>query len=375
MRPPAGLAARLWLAFGLVVITGGATLVTVAGLMGPRLFREHLRQVSDVPAGVGEHVEQAYASANVVALAGAALAALLASAVASLLIARRLRRPITALATAAGQVADGRYGARMPPPRLGPEFDRVTAAFNQMSGRLQEVEATRRRLLADLAHEMRTPVATIEAYLDAAADGVEVPGEDPALVLRRQTARLRRLAEDLGAVGRAEELAVETHPVPPARLVTAAVNAARAAFDDKRVTLRARCQPDLPQVAADPERIEQVLGNLLDNALRHTPAGGTVTVTCCADDRGVRLSVSDTGEGIDAAHLPHLFERFYRADPARRRDHDGSGIGLAIVRAIALAHGGRVEAHSPGPGHGARFTVTLPATEPSPTAEGAFIKP
>jgi signal transduction histidine kinase len=251
---------------------------------------------------------------------------------------------------------------RIPSPGIGTEFDRLADAFNQMATQLQAVEDSRRRMLADLAHEMRTPLATIEAYLDAAADGVEVAGEDPARVLRTQTARLRRLTEDLRAVSRAEEPPTDRRPVTPAALVTAAVSAAQPRYAAKGVALYHQCDAALPLVSADPDRMAQVLANLLENALRHTPPGGRVSISAYARDRAVVLAVSDSGAGIPADQLPQLFERFYRADAARDRERGGSGIGLAIVRAVVVAHGGRVDAASPGAGGGATFTVTLPTT-------------
>jgi signal transduction histidine kinase len=182
-------------------------------------------------------------------------------------------------------------------------------------------------------------------------------------VLRTQTGRLRRLAEDVASVSRAEVHQLDLHPEPaaPGDLVRDAVAAARPRYAAKGVALVERVEPDPPPVRVDRQRIGQVLGNLLDNALRHTPAGGTVTVTVAGTPAGVRLVVADTGEGIPAADLAHVFERFYRVDAARDRAHGGSGIGLAIVRALVHEHGGRVTAASDGPGSGATFTVTLPA--------------
>jgi signal transduction histidine kinase len=355
-----GLAGRLLVALGLVVAVGAVTFGLVAAVAGPPIFRTHLGHVSGVPPEVSGHVEQAYASAYATSLGVALPAALAVAAVVSLLIARRLARPVAALATVAGQVADGQYQARAASPRLGTEFDRLATAFNQMAARLAAIEEVRRRMLADLAHEMRTPVATIVAYLDAAADGVAVPGEDPDQVLRSQAERLRRLAEDLGSISRAEELPLDRRPVCPAALVSAAADGARRAYAGKGVVLHARCDAGLPEVSVDPDRIAQVLANLLDNALRHTAPGGEVRLTACAAARAVTLAVHDTGEGIAADQLPHVFERFYRGDAARRRDRGGSGIGLTIARAVVTAHDGALAAASPGPGGGASFTVTLP---------------
>lgn len=365
MRRPgrhAGLAGRLFAAQTLVVLVGAATAGLVAAAVGPAIFRDHLRHAGAISPEASRHVEEAYASASALSLGVAMLCALAAALAVSAYVARRVAHPIGQLARVAADITAGQYEVRVPAPGIGTEFDTVAAAFNTMAGRLGDVEITRRRLLGDLGHEMRTPLATIEAYLDAAEDGVGVDDEDTLAVLRAQTTRLRRLAEDLTAVARAEEDRLDLHrrPTAPEDLVSAAVAAGEPQYTARGVTLTAQLAPGLPPVDADPQRLGQVLANLLDNALRHTPPGGTVTVTAEHEQAEVHIRVTDTGTGIAAEHLPHLFERFYRADTARDRDRGGSGIGLAIVRAIVTAHGGRVTAHSDGPGHGATFTVTLP---------------
>lgn len=365
-RPRLGLAGRLFAAQALVVLAGSVTLGLVAAVVGPAIFHDHLLQIAgEVDPEAAHHVEEAYASASAVSLVVALFAALAAALAVSAYVARRVAHPVGQLATAAADIADGHYATRLAAPGLGRDFDTVVAAFNAMAGRLAEVEATRRRLLADLGHELRTPVATIEAYVDAAEDGVLVPDEDTWAVLRAQTGRLRRLAEDVAAVSRAEEHQLDLNPrrVFVADLVGAAVAAARPGYTAKGVTLAQAVTADLPELSADVERMGQVLGNLLDNALRHTPAGGTVTVTADRDPSGVRIAVADTGEGIATPHLPHVFERFYRADAARDRGRGGSGIGLAIVRAIVTEHGGRVTAHSDGLGRGTALVLTLPAVD------------
>ncbi|MBC9002760.1 sensor histidine kinase [Micromonospora aurantiaca (nom. illeg.)] len=360
---PRGLPARLFAAQALVVLVGAGTLGLVAAALGPTIFRDHLRQVSGpVEPATAHHVEEAYTSASALSLGMALAASLIAALAVSAYVARRLAQPVEQLAAAAADVSHGDYTARVAVAGLGPEFDTVTAAFNTMAERLAEAETTRRRLLADLGHELRTPLATIEAYVDAAEDGVAVEGESTWHVLRTQTTRLRRLAEDVAAVSRAEEHQLDLRPrrVAAAELASAAVAAARPRYMTKGVALRETVEADAGDVDADPERLGQVLGNLLDNALRHTPPGGQVTVTAGRHPEGVHLSVSDTGEGINSDHLPHVFERFYRSDTARDRDHGGSGIGLAVARAIVMQHGGRIDAASAGPGAGATFTITLP---------------
>ncbi|WP_020493615.1 HAMP domain-containing sensor histidine kinase [Salinispora mooreana] len=329
---------------------------------GPRIFHEHLGQVGgEVSAEARWHVERAYASANALALGVGLLAALVAALAASAYATRRSANPVTHFAHASASLAYGHYDVRMADPGLGNELKTLTDSFNTMAEGLETVETTRRRLLADLGHELRTPLATIEAYLEAAEDGVAVDDEDLQSVLRAQTAWLHRLADDIAAVSRAETHQLDLHPVKtaPADLVRDAVAAVRPRFAGKGGTLRSDLHPS-PQVNVDPQRMGQVLGNILDSALRHTPEGGTVTVQVISGTRSVELAVADTGPGIPAQHLPHVFERFYRVDRARDRDNDGAGIGLAIVRAVVSPHGGRVRAENV-PGGGAIVRVVLPS--------------
>lgn len=359
------LAVRLFAAQALVVVTGAVTLGLVATAVGPRIFHEHLGQVSgEVSAEASRHFEEAYASANTLALGVALLAALVAALAVSAYVTRRIAHPIGHFADAAANLAEGRYQVRTAAPGLGAEFVTLATSFNTLAERLETVEATRRRLLADLGHELRTPLATIEAYLEAVEDGVDVDDEDVQSVLRAQTARLRRLADDIASVSRAEMHQLDLHPVriAPADLIRDALAAAYPRYGSRGVALRGEIDDESPDVEVEPERMGQVLDNLLDNALRHTPAGGSVTVRLRGGPTRVELAVIDTGPGIPAEYLPHVFERFYRVDAARDRGHGGSGIGLAIVRAVVTAHGGRVSADA-APGGGARFTVTLPPAD------------
>lgn len=364
MTRSTGLAGRLLTAQLLVVGAGSVTFAIVALAAGPPLFRIHLRDaLGTVPPDVTRHLQDAFATAAGISIAVGTAAALLTAAAVSLLIARRLSRPISALGTAAARLAGGDYSARMQPAGIGPELDSLAGAFNTMAAALESTEQTRRRLLADAAHELRTPLATLDAFLEALTDGVRAPGPDTWQVLTAQTARLRRLADDIALVSRAEEHRLPLHPVPVAisQIVTSAVTAARPGYDAKQVTLAIRLADDLPVLTADAGRLGQVLAGLLGNALRYTPPGGKVTVSARPAARDMHIVVADTGEGIAAEHLPHIFERFYRADKARDRANGGSGIGLTIARALVTAHGGTITAASGGPGAGARFTITLPA--------------
>lgn len=359
-----GIAVRLLSAQAVVLAVGALTTVLVAMLVGPPLFREHLHR-----AGVAEgspetmHAEEAYRYATALAV-GVALAASVVTALAvSWYLSRRLQRSVTDLASAATAIADGRYDFRVESHGLGNDFDSLADAFNQMATRLHSVETTRRRLFSDLAHEIRTPVSVLDAYIEALEDGVRELTPDTATMLRGQTARLVRFSADFAALAHAEEVGVglDRSRNDVDDIVDAAVSSARDRYAAKGVHLNFHARRDLPPVLCDPLRITQILGNLLDNALRHTPPGGVVTVSATRNAPAcVTIEVTDTGEGIAPEHLPHLFERFYRVDTARDRHRGGAGIGLAIAKAFAEAHGGQLTSSSGGPGTGATFALTLP---------------
>lgn len=360
--PRRRLARRLLAGQVLVIAVGLLTLAGVAVMAGPPVFRHHVREaLGEVGPEVAGHLDEAFTTT--VALAGGlgVTAAVVAALVVSLLLASRIARPVEALSGAAQRIADGHLDARAPHPAHDDELADLTQAFNDMADTLEHTEDQRRRLLADVAHELRTPLATFDAYLEGLQDDVVEPGEDAWTTLQDASARLRHLVDDLTLVSRAEEgrLDLEMATVDLTDLAGRAVRASELDAERAGVRLRSEVPADLPLVVGDESRLLQVLANLLDNALRHTPPGGTVTVAGDADARGVRVHVADTGEGIPADVLRQVFERFYRADPARER-HGGSGIGLTISRAIAHAHDGELTAESDGPDHGARFTLRLP---------------
>jgi signal transduction histidine kinase len=358
-------AGRLMAAQALVLLAGAATTWLVAAIVGPGIFHDHVVQAGVAhTAAETRHVEEAFGSALLVSLSVALLTAVTLALGVSWYFSRRVRSSIARVTWAASQIASGTYDVRVPDPGLGREFGTLSTSFNALAERLGHVETTRRRMLADLSHEMRTPLATVDAYLEAVEDGVRQLDATTLQTLRSSTQRLRRLAEDVSAVSLAEERRAPVHQqrVDAAAQARKATQAARERYAAKDVTLDAVAATPA-MIAADPDRIGQVVENLLDNALRHTPPGGRVTVECARSDGWVELTVTDTGEGITAEHLPHVFDRFYRADSSRDRQHGGSGIGLAIVRALVAAHGGRVSAYSDGPGTGARFVVQLPSVE------------
>ena len=360
------LGAKLLLAQMLVVVAGALTLAVVALAVAPGVFHTHVRMaLGTIPPRVGHHLDQGLARAMLVALGTGTGVAVATALGVSLFLARRITSPVRALADAAGQVARGGYTARVPQPAGDDELATLAGAFNDMAEALHTSEQRRQELLSDLAHELRTPLATIDGYLEGVGDGVMPADQQTLQVLQVETARLRRLVDDLGAVSRAEERQLDLQPIrcQPEELISTAVQAAEPAYTTKQVTLKAGVDRHLPQITADPDRIGEVLANLLNNALRHTPPGGHVEVTATTTpDRRLRISVTDTGEGIPPELLERIFERFYRVDRARTHTTGGSGIGLTITRAIVSAHGGQIRAHSQGPGHGTRFDITLPPT-------------
>jgi two-component system, OmpR family, sensor histidine kinase BaeS len=231
-----------------------------------------------------------------------------------------------------------------------------------MAGRLAITEQTRRRLLNDLAHELRTPLASIQATIEAVNDGILPTDKTTLATLTDQSQRLHRLVGDLSAVSAAEERQLNLRPVRAAiqDLVSEVAAAARPRFDAKGIDLTADEGPAVGQVLVDPDRLAEALGALLDNALRHTAKGGTVVITTTRHDNRCRIAVTDTGDGFDPDVAAQLFERFYRGDSSRTVSGAGSGIGLTITKAIIEAHHGQLRAHSDGPGKGATFEITLP---------------
>src|SRR6266568_4655693 len=280
-RVRGSLGAKLLLAQMLVVIAGSLTLAVVALAVAPGVFHAHVRMaLGVVPPETARHLDEGLAKAITVALGTGTGVAVATALGVSFLLARRITSPIRSLDHAAGRVARGRYTARVPVPAGGDELARLAAAFNTMAEALEASEQRRTELLADLAHELRTPLATIDGYLEGVADGVIAPDDAILPVLQTETARLRRLVDDLNAVSRAEERQLDLHPVrcDSDKLLTTAVQAGQAAYAAKKVTLTRTIDRHLPQVMVDPDRMGEVLANLLGNAFRHTPSGGSVEV-------------------------------------------------------------------------------------------------
>jgi len=278
-----------------------------------------------------------------------------------ILVGKLTSAPITRIARAAYRIGCGELDARVP-VRGSLEIQGLAETFNKMAADLQHAETLRTNLMADISHELRTPLTVLEGSLRAALDGVAPLDEAEVANLYSQTRHLTRLVNDLRELSLAEsgQLRLEKLPTDLKALVAETIQALEPLFIEKGVTVIDDV-PQLPEAAADPFRLRQVLFNLLSNALRHTPGGGTITVKGHSEDGWITLMVQDTGEGLEAEQRSAVFERFYRGDKSRSRETGGTGLGLAIVKAIVTTHGGQVSVESPGKGLGSTFIVKLPA--------------
>lgn len=289
--------------------------------------------------------------------------ALLAVGIAMLLtflLSRQVLSPVRALTSAARGLARGDFSCRVQIKDRG-EFGDLARTFNSMAAELEKSERMKRDMIADSAHELRTPLSNIRGYLEAISDGLLEPDSGAIKSLTEETAVLSQLVDDLQELSLAEagQLKLVREAVDVASLVGGAVAGIEAAARLKGVSLKTELPPALPMIDVDVQRIGQVLRNLLTNALTHTPAGGTITVGATAEGPLVRLTVTDTGKGIAPEDLPYIFERYYRADRSRGRSTGGSGLGLTIAKRFVEAHGGTISAES-RPGEGSRFSFTIP---------------
>jgi signal transduction histidine kinase len=371
------LRTKLFLTYLLVIVVGVGTLYVAATLLAPSFFQRHVAGMAglhvgmgfggafpDMPALAAQQLADAFRGALYESLGLAGGAAILAALAASLVVSQHLVGRIQRLATASRRIAAGRYDERVPDDGQD-ELGQLAASFNDMAEALDAVERRRMELIGDVAHELRTPIATLEGYLEGLMDRVVVPSDETWAKLSDEAGQLHRLADDLQALSRAEahQLALAPRPTAPSAIVEAVVHRLEADFTAKGITL-ATDVAALPLVQADPDRAVQVLTNLLINALRYTPAPGQVAlqVARAPDPNRVRFSVQDSGIGIAAEDLPRVFERFYRVEKSRTRALGGTGVGLTIAKALVEAMDGRIWAESAGLGQGATFRFELPTS-------------
>ena len=292
--------------------------------------------------------------------------ALLAAAVALLItyfMSRRISAPVKALTLAARQLGQGDLSQRVQSKEKG-ELGELAQAFNAMAENLERSEQLRRNMIADVAHELRTPLSNLGGYLEAIHDGVVKPDSDAIRSLDEESNLLSRLVDDLQELSLAEagELKLNCRKEDILKILKQAVAARRSQAAAKKISVSADLPKKLPPANIDSRRIAQVLLNIIDNAITHTPRGGVITIAARQLDNWLEVSVEDTGEGIPAEDLPNVFERFYRVDKSRARATGGTGLGLAIAKYFVEAHNGKINVQSEL-GKGSRFIFTIPVSK------------
>lgn len=352
---------RLALSHLAVVAVGAITVLVVGRLVAPSSFENHMTTMgmsamSDMMApDLRESFDAAVAQALLVSVAVSVAVAITAAVIAT----RRVAAPIDRVRAASRRLADGHYNERVELP-AEMELAALAEDVNHLAETLEHTERQRSRLLGEVSHELRHPIATLQGYLEGMLDGVLEPTPEILSSMAGEAARLGRLATDLNLVSRLDEgtLPLRLQPMAVDALVDPIVGRLRPQFDDEEVTLRTKPGPSVT-VMADSDRIAQILTNVIGNALTYTPPGGSVAVAWHARPAHVDITVEDTGRGIAAADLDRVFDRFYRAD---RSAPGGTGVGLTIARTLTRLHGGDLTVTSPGAGQGATFTITLPTT-------------
>jgi signal transduction histidine kinase len=287
------------------------------------------------------------------------------AAVVTLLLSRRILQPVESLAHAARGLSHGDFSQRVD-VRSKDEFGELAKTFNSMAEDLERTEQLRRNLVADVAHELRTPLSNIQGHLEAIRDGLLPPEPATFDSIYEEVLLLARLVEDLQELTLAEagQLTLVRQSADVAEIVRRAVAAAQPPAEAKGLTLETKLPDGQATAEVAPERIGQVLRNLLSNAITHTSDGGRITVDLQDEGDELHIGVADTGAGIPPEDLPYVFERFYRADPSRVRATGGAGLGLTIARRLVEAHGGTIGVESEV-GKGSRFTFTLPKKAPA----------
>lgn len=293
--------------------------------------------------------------------------ALLIGAAAGVLTSRRITRAVGSLASATRQLAARDFSHRV---EVGgdDELAKLGKAFNSMADRLEHSERLRRNLVSDVAHELRTPLSILRGNFESIQEGVLSPTPEVILSMHDEVLRMGRLVSDLQELSLAEagQLRLHKQPMEVGALLDRVAVPFQAEASSKGVDFKVQVDPKLPEVEIDPDRIAQTILNLLTNALRHTPAGGSITLKAFLAERCLRISVSDTGSGIDPQDLPYIFDRFYRAEKSRSRSSGGAGLGLAIAKGFVEAHGGKLQVESElGKGSTFSFCIPLGAETPS----------
>lgn len=369
----ASLSGKFLLSYLLIVLVGVITLLAVTFALAPTLFQAQLMPILQThPKGLttseaSQLILDDFLSTLLSALAVAAIVATVTSLITSLFVARRITTPLRLMTQVARRISTGNYTERIVvlPMHSSDELGQLASSINALAVTLEQTERRRLEVIGNVAHELRTPIATLEGYLEGLLDGVIEPTPQTWAMLHTEAGRLRHLVDDLQEVSRAEarQIPLSLQPVAPQHLIQAALEPLEGQFAEKGLDLQVHVPENLPRVMADPARAVQVLMNILVNALRYTPAPGRIDVTVSREEDKVAFRVSDTGIGLTPEQLTHIFERFYRVDKARSRALGGSGIGLTIAISLAQAMGGDIQVTSAGLGQGSSFTLTLPQAQ------------
>ena len=366
------LSRKLFLSYLLVAAVGLLVLAVSTAFVAPITFEEQMQHMG---AGRGQQrgmmqnrldeisaeVETFFRSSVTDALLRAGIAAILASIVVSWLISQQIVNPLRALVKLSQTIARGHYQERLE-VKSHDEIAELAQSFNQMAEALDHTETLRHELMADVTHELKTPLASIKGYMEGLQDGVIPPNAETFQLVHREASRLQRLVQDLQELSRVEAGQVPIHPqrTDPGLLVNGAIERMRPQFAEKDISLTADLPSSLPMLHVDADRISQVLTNLLGNALQNTSNAGRVQVCLTPSRDEVEFAIADSGTGIAPENLERIFQRFFRVDKSRARSSGGSGIGLTICRYLVEAHHGRIWAESPGLGKGSTFRFTLP---------------
>ncbi len=304
-------------------------------------------------------LEAGYLARTNQALVLAALGAILIAVLLGLFLARTITRPVRDLTDATRALAAGRVSQQVQ-VRSQDELGELSMTFNKMSSDLENSNHLRRQMTADIAHDLRTPLAVITGYLEGLKDGVIKPSPKRFAAMYDEALYLQRLIEDLRTLSLADagELSMILQPLQPGELVERLADSYQHQAEQNQIRLTLSIEPNLPAIQADPERMQQALSNLVSNAMRFTPAGGEISLSAHREGQAVWMEVKDTGSGIDAEVLPHIFERFYQGDDSRQEG--GSGLGLAIAKSIIELQGGKISAASRGLGAGSVFSIQMP---------------
>ena len=362
---------KFFISYFVVILIGIIVLLTATEFTMPGAFDRHMAEMIEVMGPSASELENdLYNNFNKAvneSLIFSAAAAFISAVIVSLFVSRQVVAPIRRIMVASQHIADGHYSERVQIPgsldiKEMDELAQLSLSFNQMTLELEKAENLRKQLIGDIAHELRTPLATIKGSMEGLMDGVLPAGQDTYHQVYQEAERLQRLVDDLQDLNRVESGAIQLNfeKYPVKELVEITQRRLLRQFDEKGVSLILDIPDDLPKVSVDADRIGQVFINLIGNSLQYTPTGGVVTVMAEEKKNQILVTISDTGIGISPQNLSNIFTRFYRVDKSRSRAGGGSGIGLTIAKHLVESHGGKIWAESPGLGKGSTISVLLP---------------